>query len=444
MVSESIEQYVLISMIAVIFTLAVIAAWTIVHYRKRKKWLELVSENSIKLRALHEYNQKWKFYEIKKEIVIEKTLSSETTFQEYNPDFLLNSAVMLQTTDFLKCLEKAENNREKYRQYCEGLDGLLSETPQSVVKTIHVPYSFFCQKEKNLCEKDQLRPQTDISVRIVLRYGKKRNEHVYTSGEVKKAILLLWKQKVKRTSEKLQALSRLNYTYSKEFIDISPDYHFSKFCMSLPDYRKYEYSDLFMRETIEDNYSMFSERIQQTKLNEEKYHNYLKEVKDLPPTREATIRTSEIPFKNYVVIEERLCQEQILQKPRTFFTCSVSVDYFSPKGRNHNTYEHSYSFDDILWLQSKVLDKWKKEREYKMTAEYERSRMTNSLRYNVMQRDGFRCVLCGATQEDGVKLHVDHIKPIAKGGKTEMSNLRTLCDRCNFGKRDKYDPYGLN
>ena len=69
----------------------------------------------------------------------------------------------------------------------------------------------------------------------------------------------------------------------------------------------------------------------------------------------------------------------------------------------------------------------------------ERRKMKDTLRYDVMMRDGFRCVLCGATQADGVKLHVDHIVPLAKGGKTEMSNLRTLCERCNMGKRDKIE-----
>lgn len=69
----------------------------------------------------------------------------------------------------------------------------------------------------------------------------------------------------------------------------------------------------------------------------------------------------------------------------------------------------------------------------------ERRKMKDTLRYDVMMRDGFRCVLCGATQADGVKLHVDHIVPLAKGGKTELSNLRTLCERCNMGKRDKIE-----
>ncbi|MBQ6207631.1 MAG: HNH endonuclease, partial [Oscillospiraceae bacterium] len=31
-----------------------------------------------------------------------------------------------------------------------------------------------------------------------------------------------------------------------------------------------------------------------------------------------------------------------------------------------------------------------------------------------------------------------------KGGKTVPENLRTLCDQCNLGKSDKYDPKGAN
>ena len=74
----------------------------------------------------------------------------------------------------------------------------------------------------------------------------------------------------------------------------------------------------------------------------------------------------------------------------------------------------------------------------------ERAKMSASLRYDVMKRDHFRCTICGRTADDGVTLHVDHIKPVSKGGKTEMSNLRTLCDYCNLGKSDKYDPNGMN
>ena len=69
----------------------------------------------------------------------------------------------------------------------------------------------------------------------------------------------------------------------------------------------------------------------------------------------------------------------------------------------------------------------------------QRRLMTDSLRYDVLRRDGFRCQLCGATADDGYKLHVDHIIPVSKGGKTELSNLRTLCERCNMGKSNKIE-----
>jgi len=70
----------------------------------------------------------------------------------------------------------------------------------------------------------------------------------------------------------------------------------------------------------------------------------------------------------------------------------------------------------------------------------QRKLVTPSLRYDIMKRDGFRCVICGRRADDGVKLHVDHIKPVSKGGKSTPSNLRTLCQDCNLGKSAKFDP----
>jgi hypothetical protein len=66
------------------------------------------------------------------------------------------------------------------------------------------------------------------------------------------------------------------------------------------------------------------------------------------------------------------------------------------------------------------------------------------MRYNVLRRDRFRCVLCGASPATriGTVLHVDHIKPVARDGKTEYDNLRTLCQGCNIGKSDKIENSG--
>lgn len=87
------------------------------------------------------------------------------------------------------------------------------------------------------------------------------------------------------------------------------------------------------------------------------------------------------------------------------------------------------------------IEKEKTMSEQKRYIAAQRRLMTDSLRYDVMHRDGFRCVLCGASPKNdpNIALHVDHILPLSKGGKTEMSNLRTLCERCNLGKRDKIE-----
>ena len=74
---------------------------------------------------------------------------------------------------------------------------------------------------------------------------------------------------------------------------------------------------------------------------------------------------------------------------------------------------------------------------HQMFMRQQRALMSDSLRYDILKRDGYRCHICGATQADGVKLHVDHIIPVSKGGRTEPSNLQTLCERCNLGKSNK-------
>lgn len=59
-----------------------------------------------------------------------------------------------------------------------------------------------------------------------------------------------------------------------------------------------------------------------------------------------------------------------------------------------------------------------------------------SLRIKVLSRDRFKCVFCGKSPatDIGTKLHIDHIIPFSKGGKSILENLQTLCEECNLGK----------
>lgn len=62
-----------------------------------------------------------------------------------------------------------------------------------------------------------------------------------------------------------------------------------------------------------------------------------------------------------------------------------------------------------------------------------RKPLSKKIRYEVLKRDKFTCQYCGRKAPD-VILHIDHIKPIAKGGKNDIMNLITSCKDCNLGK----------
>jgi hypothetical protein len=68
-----------------------------------------------------------------------------------------------------------------------------------------------------------------------------------------------------------------------------------------------------------------------------------------------------------------------------------------------------------------------------------------ALRYKILVRDKFRCVICGASpaKDVTVELHVDHIHPWSLRGQNIEENLRTLCDKCNLGKGAEIENPGI-
>lgn len=63
----------------------------------------------------------------------------------------------------------------------------------------------------------------------------------------------------------------------------------------------------------------------------------------------------------------------------------------------------------------------------------ERKPLSKAKRFEVFKRDSFRCQYCGRSAPD-VILEVDHIIPVAEGGKNDLMNLITSCRDCNRGK----------
>ena len=54
----------------------------------------------------------------------------------------------------------------------------------------------------------------------------------------------------------------------------------------------------------------------------------------------------------------------------------------------------------------------------------------------ILERDNYRCVICGRGIKDGVELQVDHIKPKDLGGEATIENGQTLCAQHNFRKKN--------
>lgn len=72
-------------------------------------------------------------------------------------------------------------------------------------------------------------------------------------------------------------------------------------------------------------------------------------------------------------------------------------------------------------------------------AKEQRTMMTKKLREAIKTRDDFTCCNCGNSthKEPNLLLEIDHIIPVSKGGRTEETNLQTLCWKCNRTKSNK-------
>lgn len=60
---------------------------------------------------------------------------------------------------------------------------------------------------------------------------------------------------------------------------------------------------------------------------------------------------------------------------------------------------------------------------------------TEEQKKKILEKDGYKCVVCGKGKKEGIELHIDHIKPKYLGGKATVDNGQTLCSQHNFIKK---------
>jgi hypothetical protein len=189
----------------------------------------------------------------------------------------------------------------------------------------------------------------------------------------------------------------------------------------------------------ENNKDFFEELILKVEFNLNLYKKYDARFNALNTHFDAKItKNFFISLKRLLKVEAKMVNK-IKLKPMLDTEIEIIVRYTSPRGRNSYSSKATYPFYEIKSFYVQMLDSVAKRSTRSYQMKVERFKMTATMRYQVLVRDKATCQICGASKKDGVILHVDHILPVAKGGKSTLDNLRTLCDRCNLGKKDRIE-----
>lgn len=142
---------------------------------------------------------------------------------------------------------------------------------------------------------------------------------------------------------------------------------------------------------------------------------------------------------------ESIVFNDLIEKANTDFYAEVHL--YLTRGRMHRVIDEkkeSFDLNEIIdALKSIDSSKLKDGRRFysgevwNSIERVERAKVSNELRQEIFERDGYTCVNCGSTEKES--LEIDHIQPISKGGKTEPGNLQTLCRNCNIRKENNID-----
>ena len=244
------------------------------------------------------------------------------------------------------------------------------------------------------------------------------------------------KKTVLEKSDKIKSLIKLNESiYFEDNIKPIYLYHFT--CNSKRQLDRLSIDEYFI--TLIDSGERFYHNIIKTiSYNTKTYDDYIKRACCIESNAtEQFCQSIGFSLKKFQKYEERIFVNEVLRKPQVDVSIICKATYTSPQGINHYIKEKTYNYKDLQKFFELTLSLKAKKQTSQYQIKLERAKMTNSLRYDILKRDNFRCQICGFSAKDGVKLHVDHIIPVSKGGKTTPSNLRTLCDRCNIGKSNK-------
>lgn len=167
--------------------------------------------------------------------------------------------------------------------------------------------------------------------------------------------------------------------------------------------------------------------------NKEKYKNYQSRINSIMKFGVFDADRGKLKFEKLIKKEARYFHSFSL-KPTTVFGINVKLIRTNINGDHQESKKQHFNSGEILNLIDRINNKNGKfyldDGIWNSICRVERGKVSNKLRFYILNRDHNRCKYCGSTRN----LEIDHIIPIAKGGKSISDNLQVLCHRCNKKK----------
>ena len=184
------------------------------------------------------------------------------------------------------------------------------------------------------------------------------------------------------------------------------------------------------------------EQIEKVSENQQTYSNYLSEVNTISDFGKFQMPIKNLNLEKLIVKEKTMFKKNLLQKPTTHFNLTVTLYCSTINGRIYDKKTAVFYDNTIFTLINRLNNKngtFYNDREiWNSLCKVERGKVSNKMRFSIYERDGFRCRKCGVSDRYA-DLEIDHIIPIAKGGKSTYDNLQTLCHKCNVEKGDSFN-----
>ncbi len=236
-------------------------------------------------------------------------------------------------------------------------------------------------------------------------------------------------------SEALKQLKELNSQYS--FIEI-PDFDMKHTYDNENFYGDISCKDYLTYELVYKQKAV-SKALKDTLSNKTMYEEYKQKSADVAKFGQYNAEIGKLKTNKLLKTEKALFNKTLL-RPQTQFSISVLLRLEKINGQYRTSKTSTFPAEQIKDIINKLHQKqgnfYTNRDIWDSICRVERGKVTNKMRFAIYAKDNYRCRKCGRKTND---LEIDHIYPIAKGGKTTMDNLQTLCHRCNVRKGDSVD-----